>query len=95
MPRNDYIFLFLANDEALRLYDESLNRLLDSKCTDFHMECAPLNWDEKDHTGECEYYRVIDYETYRKLHHNLCFKYRENFRQSSARRPNHKKDNDR
>ncbi|WP_136468027.1 hypothetical protein [Flagellimonas onchidii] len=93
MSRSDNIFLFLANDEALRLYDESLNKLLDSKCMDFHMEHVPLNWDEKKHTGEWEDYRVVDYETYRELHHNLCFKYREKLRQSSAQQPDHKKDN--
>lgn len=67
-------FFLRANKEAMDLYNESREALMDSECFDFHVYKHSLE-SKKNTSEEWEFDVAIDEETYSALHLNLCAKF--------------------
>lgn len=75
--KNERTYLLYGSDEAIDLYEVSLNHLLLSDNYDFDVVCikqGKLQIDFLDTTVPFENFLIIDENTHRELHINLCGK---------------------
>ncbi|MEM8937713.1 MAG: hypothetical protein AAGC64_00030 [Bacteroidota bacterium] len=74
---NDSAFVIYGSEEALVLFDDSLDALLESECYDFDVReysAKKNDVDLLDGAFDIGGFRIIDEETFARLHVNLCSK---------------------